>query len=73
MTSDGCGRACHRATTEKRADVAPPPHSCDSPDVVTVRAPAQLRPDQVRTTRMQYVETHAQLIAVPSGRVVDEE
>ncbi|WP_143166525.1 hypothetical protein [Streptomyces atratus] len=71
MTSDGCGRACHRATTEKRADVAPSPHNCDAPDVVTARAPAQPLPDQACTTRMQYIEAHAQF-AVPPGKVVDE-
>lgn len=37
------------------------------------RAPAQLLPDQARTTRMQYGETRALLTAVPSGRIVDEE
>ncbi|MFF2409590.1 hypothetical protein [Streptomyces sp. NPDC058092] len=37
------------------------------------RAPAQLLPDQARTTRMQYGKTHAQRIAVPPGRIVDEE
>lgn len=36
------------------------------------RAPAQLLPDQARTTRIQHGETNAQLIAVPPGRIVDE-
>ncbi|MFF9349258.1 IPT/TIG domain-containing protein [Streptomyces sp. NPDC014734] len=35
--------------------------------------PAQLLPDQERTTRMRHGETHAQLIAVPPGRILGEE
>ncbi|MEU3656067.1 hypothetical protein AB0E67_25295 [Streptomyces sp. NPDC032161] len=44
------------------AGVPPPPHT-----------PAQLLPDRERTTRVQHGETHAQLIAVPPGRILDEE
>ncbi|MFF9072492.1 hypothetical protein ACF1A9_09250 [Streptomyces sp. NPDC014872] len=44
------------------AGVPPPP-----------RTPAQLLPDQERTTRMQHGETHAQLIAVPPGRTPGKE
>ncbi|MGW1411057.1 hypothetical protein [Streptomyces sp. NPDC002403] len=62
----------HRATAEMWADVAPPSHSCDAPGFVPARAPVQPLPDRARTTRMQYIEAHARLIAVPPGKVVDE-